>query len=70
MGYNTDYSGSVTVEPPLNDAEIRYLQAFSETRHVVREEGPYFVSSERSRFGHGGTVISDDQPEGQPGGDT
>lgn len=34
MGYNTDFSGDIEVFPPLNEAEISYLNDFSETRHM------------------------------------
>lgn len=43
MGYSTDYTGSVTVTPPLNPHEITYLREFSESRRVNRPEGPYVV---------------------------
>jgi hypothetical protein len=43
MGYNTDFEGSLKIEPPLNEAEINYLTQFSWTRHMKREQGPYFV---------------------------
>ena len=43
MGYTTDFSGHVTVEPPLNDVEVAFLSKFAETRRMDREEGPYFV---------------------------
>lgn len=34
MGYNTDFSGVIEVFPPLNEAEISYLNDFNETRHM------------------------------------
>ena len=41
MGYTTEFSGSVTVTPPLNSHEVSYLKEFSGTRHVNRHSGPY-----------------------------
>lgn len=43
MGYTTEFSGFITVDPPLNEAEIAYLTKFSETRRMKRAKGPYFV---------------------------
>lgn len=43
MGYSTDFSGSLTIEPPLNQVEIDFLQKFAETRHMDREQGPHFI---------------------------
>jgi hypothetical protein len=43
MGYTTDFTGEITIVPPLNAAEINYLKLFSTTRHMQRERGPYFV---------------------------
>lgn len=43
MGYSTDFSGTISIQPPLNASEIEYLQAFSDTRHMLRKEGPYFI---------------------------
>lgn len=44
MGYSTDFTGCVTVEPPLNPAEIAYLTKFADTRRMDRAAGPYFVA--------------------------
>jgi hypothetical protein len=46
MGYTTEFYGSVAVEPPLSEEEIKYLNKFSETRRMARKEGPYFVDGE------------------------
>ena len=46
MGYSTDFDGRIEIDPPLNFAEIDYLKAFSETRHMYREQGEYFVDFE------------------------
>jgi len=69
MGYTTDFEGSVTVEPPLNEAEIAFLKKFNDTRRMNRKKGPYYVD--------GGGFAGQDQeediidfnspPRGQPG---
>ncbi len=38
MGYDTTFTGKVTVEPPLSAAEVAFLKQFSRERH----EGPTF----------------------------
>lgn len=37
MGYTTEFSGSFTITPPLNPAQIAYLTAFSHVRHMKRD---------------------------------
>lgn len=44
MGYTTEFSGVLQVTPPLNADEVRYLKAFSQTRHMDRRNGPYHVT--------------------------
>lgn len=43
MGYTTYFDGGVTIDPPLNAAEVAYLKKFNETRRMDRSGGPYFV---------------------------
>jgi len=43
MGYNSDFDGQLAVDPPLNDAEIAYLQAFTATWHD--QSDPYYVAN-------------------------
>lgn len=43
MGYSTDFTGRIEIDPPLNQAEIDYLTKFSYTRHMHRELGPFLV---------------------------
>ena len=43
MGYTTDFIGHIDIEPGLNQDEIEYLTAFSESRRYDREDGPYAV---------------------------
>lgn len=69
MGYTTEFTGHVTVTPPLNADEIAYLQKFNETRRMNRTKGPYYVQG--SGFmgqGHDADVLNHNEPpEGQPG---
>ena len=69
MGYTTYFSGQVTIDPPLNPTEIKYLQKFAETRRMDRENGPYFVGG-TGDFGQGRDEDIRNHnrpPEGQPG---
>lgn len=68
MGYTTDFSGEVKIEPPLNEAEQAYLRKFAGTRRMDREQGPYFVD-DPGDFGQNGIGSRDYNapPEGQPG---
>jgi len=43
MGYDTRFSGRITVTPPLNPEEISYLTRFASTRRMLRSKGPYYV---------------------------
>ena len=45
MGYTTEFSGSVKIEPPLNEEEIAFLNKFSDTRRMNRRKGPYYVDN-------------------------
>lgn len=38
MGYTTDFDGNLTIEPPLNADQVAYINQFSETRRVKRDE--------------------------------
>lgn len=68
MGYSTDFDGFINVEPPLNAAEIRYLQAFSETRHMHREQGPFYVEFNHSfETSEQGVFNCNTPPPDQPG---
>lgn len=67
MGYSTDFEGRIEITPPLNPAEIKYLTAFSKTRHMDRKQGEYFVDFEN---GYNTTEIGvyncNQPPPGQP----
>lgn len=43
MGYHTEFTGEVRVEPPLNADEQSFLKDFAETRHMNRVRGPLYV---------------------------
>lgn len=45
MGYSTDFTGQINIDPPLNLAERIYLKRFSQTRHMRRHLGPHWVST-------------------------
>lgn len=69
MGYNTDFSGSIAIDPPLNSDEIEFLTKFNQTRRMKREKGPYFVDGSGD-WGQGDDpdiLNSNSPPEGQPG---
>lgn len=69
MGYTTDFSGSVKVEPPLSAEEIAFLNKFAGTRRMRRKNGPYFVDGDGFRGQKEESDIEDFNapPEGQPG---
>lgn len=64
MGYSTEFTGHVTVTPPLNPAEAAYLYAFSECRRQTTPEGPY--TTKEYGFGQRPAGVIDFPPEGQP----
>jgi hypothetical protein len=41
VGYDTTFSGQVTVDPPLSPAEVQFLKDFSETRHCTHQDSPF-----------------------------
>ena len=47
MGYTTYFSGEVKLDPPLNEEQVAYIKAFSDSRRVDRVEGPYYVGDDR-----------------------
>lgn len=60
MGYNTDFSGTLRVTPPLNEHEIDYLADFTETRHTSTAHGLLDIS-----VGH--RANGNDPQGGKPG---
>lgn len=75
MGYTTDFSGEVSITPPLNQAEISFLNAFNATRRVQRTRGPYYVGDRgcgvltpgQTFDGESDVTNMNAAPEGQPG---
>ncbi|WP_063772022.1 MFS transporter [Kitasatospora mediocidica] len=69
MGYTTEFTGHVTITPPLNPAEIAYLRKFAGTRRMDRDNGPYFVDGTgHAGQGHDPDIRTFDKPPaGQPG---
>lgn len=65
MGYTTDFTGQVTVTPPLNASEIAYLRKFSESRRMRRPSGPY--STDNLGYDELGFDSYNYPPDGQPG---
>lgn len=69
MGYTTEFSGQIAIVPPLSEEERAFLTKFSQTRRMLRGNGPYFVDG----AGFGGQNHDPDilnynaPPEGQPG---
>jgi hypothetical protein len=68
MGYQTEFTGHVRVRPKLSASEIDYLIRFSESRRMLRRNGPYYIG--------GGLFGQDTEPDiidyndpalGQPG---
>lgn len=47
MGYTTYFSGEVKLDPPLNEEQVAYIKAFSDSRRMDRVEGPYYVGDDR-----------------------
>jgi hypothetical protein len=62
MGYDTTFTGRVTIEPPLDAAEVAFLKQFSKTDHrdgnfpgywcqwVTSEDGTAIVWDEGEKF--------------------
>jgi hypothetical protein len=69
MGYTTEFSGSIAVDPPLDEAEIKYLRKFTETRRMNRRKGPYYVDGAGFMGQYREPDVTDynQPPKGQPG---
>jgi len=69
IGYTTDFTGSVDIEPPLNASEISFLLSFNETRRMNRTKGPLFVEGTGyAGQNHDDDVINGNAPHpDQPG---
>ncbi|MDN3056072.1 hypothetical protein PH213_16255 [Streptomyces sp. SRF1] len=68
MSEFTNFIGSVSIEPPLNESEVLYLQRFSNTRRMARTSGPYStVATGRLVVPDGDILDINEPPVGQPG---
>lgn len=68
MGYTTEFTGHVTVDPPLNEHEAAYLRRFAETRRMHRSKGQYYTGTGPYGQDREPDIIDyDASPEGQPG---
>lgn len=65
MGYSTDFEGKISIEPALSVEEIKYLNAFFETRHMKRHNGPYVIDVDESN--NSDVIDSNSPPKEQPG---
>lgn len=69
MGYTTDFTGKISIEPPLSVKEMQFINKFAETRRMDCTQGPYYVD----RGGMCGqatdsnVINSNGPPAGQPG---
>lgn len=69
MGYTTEFSGKIKIDPPLNAEEIKYLQEFSESRRMNRKNGPYYVAGTgfKGQGSDADVIDYNSPPPGQPG---
>jgi hypothetical protein len=68
MGYTTEFDGRIAIVPPLSEKEIEYINAFSDTRRMDREKGPYYVGDNTNGMNVEADVRDPNRPpEGQPG---
>jgi hypothetical protein len=70
MGYSTDFTGQIKIEPALSQEEIDFLTKFSNSRRMNCKQGPYYV--DRGGFmgqDHSDPLIVDynQHPRCQPG---
>jgi hypothetical protein len=69
MGYTTDFIGHIDIAPSLNEGEIAYLTAFSDSRRCRRPGGAYVVPG-NPRAEDSSSFPGDSYnraPDGQPG---
>ena len=68
MGYTTEFTGHVTVAPPLNEHEVAYLNRFADTRRMKRGYGPYYCGTGSWGQDREADIIDyNHAPDGQPG---
>lgn len=64
MGYTTDFNGRIKVTPPMSAAEVKYINAFNDSRRMDRGAGPYFVGgSGQFGQGHDGDINNYNRPD-------
>lgn len=63
MGYSTEFSGKIMIDPPLNTAEMQYLMDFSESRRMKTLGGCYSITSEDNDD----VIDYNKPPDNQPG---
>lgn len=68
MGYTTEFSGRIHIEPLLSQDEIKYLLLFANTRRMRCEQGPYYVARGGFAGQDNGPDVLDynEPPHGQP----
>jgi len=68
MGYTTEFEGSVTVTPALNEQEVDFINRFSDSRRMLRTNGPYYIGGGDFGQARENDIIDYNRPpEGQPG---
>lgn len=69
MGYTTDFIGHIDIAPSLNEAEIAYLTAFSQSRRYDRGGSPYDVpgNPQADNAADVEPATSNSRAPGQPG---
>lgn len=69
MGYTTEFSGQISVEPPLSAEEVEFLYKFANTRRMKRKKGPYYVDGLGFKGQDREVDVLDQNvpPDGQPG---
>ena len=46
MSYNMELIGTLNIDPPLSKEEVKYINRFNITRHMLTTKGPYTVDTE------------------------
>ncbi|MFD4292843.1 hypothetical protein ACFWQG_06440 [Rhodococcus sp. NPDC058532] len=64
MGYTTEFTGQIRIDPPLNEAERDYLTRFARSRRMRRPAGPYALGDATDE--HLDIALQNNPPYGQP----
>lgn len=68
MGYTTEFTGSVSINPPLQPEAVAFINKFSDTRRMNRKKGPYYCGKGFAGQSHESDIIDyNEPPPGQPG---